>query len=228
MLMISGLLLLVAAGSQSIREEVFDLTDGNKLRYTVAAPQVGMHNEPRPVVLALHYGWRGPFPVDYGKNYLAQLVLSGLPDLGASIVAPNCPAERWTDPATERVVLELLDHVIERYSADPDRVVLTGYSLGGMGTWYLSARHPDRFSAAVLVSARPDGSDDVEVPLYVIHSRADELLPIGSTEQAVVALQQKGRDVTLVALDGLTHYQTGNFVPALREAVKWIQGTWKQ
>jgi predicted esterase len=43
--------------------------------------------------------------------------------------------------------LDVLQQAKEIYDIDPDRVYLTGHSMGGHGTWYLGATYPDRFAA---------------------------------------------------------------------------------
>jgi hypothetical protein len=46
--------------------------------------------------------------------------------------------------------------VQKAYSIDPDRVYLTGLSMGGGGTWHIGLRYPDRFAAIVPVCAVGD------------------------------------------------------------------------
>ena len=53
----------------------------------------------------------------------------------------------------ERVLAEL-DSVLENYSADPERVYLGGYSLGGDLSWALAVRNPERFAGAVVAGSR--------------------------------------------------------------------------
>jgi predicted esterase len=43
--------------------------------------------------------------------------------------------------------IETLDDALRRYPIDPDRVVLTGHSMGGHGTWHVGLAHSDRFAA---------------------------------------------------------------------------------
>ncbi|MEP0847606.1 MAG: prolyl oligopeptidase family serine peptidase [Phycisphaerae bacterium] len=43
--------------------------------------------------------------------------------------------------------LEVLDLALERYGIDPRRVLLTGHSMGGHGTWHLGVTFPGRFAA---------------------------------------------------------------------------------
>jgi poly(3-hydroxybutyrate) depolymerase len=44
-------------------------------------------------------------------------------------------------------VLRSLDEAMRQFSVDPDRVYLTGDSMGGSGTWIIGTRHPQRFAA---------------------------------------------------------------------------------
>lgn len=53
----------------------------------------------------------------------------------------------------ERMLAEL-DAVLENYSADPERVYLGGYSLGGDLSWALSMRNPELFAGAVIAGSR--------------------------------------------------------------------------
>lgn len=196
-------------------------------RYTIAVPTNYTTDQPVPLVLTLHFGgYVTPF---YGRHILAGLVQPALRELGAIIVAPDCTASDWTHPRSEEDVLALLDHIQDSYVVDPGKILITGYSKGGRGTWYLAARHQERFAAAVVMAGWPQ-SDVVdvewEIPLYVIHSREDEVIPLQPTATAVKQLQAKGVPVELVVLEGVTHYETNRFVEPLRGAVPWIEKVW--
>ncbi|MES1168550.1 MAG: prolyl oligopeptidase family serine peptidase [Oleiharenicola lentus] len=51
----------------------------------------------------------------------------------------------WNTIADE--VMGMVDRVLADYKGDPKRVYLTGLSYGGMGTWYLASKHPEKFAA---------------------------------------------------------------------------------
>ncbi|MBB6096224.1 poly(3-hydroxybutyrate) depolymerase [Povalibacter uvarum] len=51
----------------------------------------------------------------------------------------------------DRDVLRCLEEASRQFSVDPDRVYLTGESMGGHGTWAIATRHPDRFAAVAPV-----------------------------------------------------------------------------
>ncbi len=54
----------------------------------------------------------------------------------------------------EERLLADIRHVLDTYSADPDRIYLGGYSLGGDLSWALSVRNPELFAGAVIAGSR--------------------------------------------------------------------------
>lgn len=70
----------------------------------------------------------------------------GLTDL--SEVEPLLP-RGWE--RVEEDLLNILGDVQNNFRTDKKRVVLTGLSYGGFGTWYMASKHPELFSAIVPV-----------------------------------------------------------------------------
>ncbi len=60
------------------------------------------------------------------------------------------------------------------------------------------------------------------------HSRDDEVVPLRPTADIVRVLRDKGVEVELVVVEGLTHYQVPAFVPYMRAAIPWIKRAWKK
>jgi len=58
--------------------------------------------------------------------------------------------------AGEDDVMLAIERTMRRYRIDPDRVVLSGYSMGGMGVWTIGGHYPDRFAALLAMSGRGD------------------------------------------------------------------------
>lgn len=54
----------------------------------------------------------------------------------------------------EERLLDDLAYLLENYSADPERIFLGGYSLGGDLSWALSVRNPSLFAGAVIAGTR--------------------------------------------------------------------------
>lgn len=211
---------------KNIREEVLTLKNGGKLRYTLSLP-ASCAQQPVPLVIALHYG--GYVTPYYGKGVLVFLVEPALRELSPIVAAPDCPGQGWDNPTSETAIMELVSYLKENYLIDSKRVVVTGFSMGGIGTWYMAARHPEAFSAAIPIAGGSDAQTIKligDIPIYVIHSRADTVLPIAQTEKIVAALREQGKKIEFVALQGIDHYDTSAFTPALKGAVPWLKKTW--
>jgi len=181
--------------------------------------------ESRPLILALHPGGaRAPY---YGTRFLQGIVGPALANWGAIIVAPDAPARSWANATSEKGVMALLEDVMARYAIDTKRILVTGFSLGGRGTWYLAARHPDLFTAAIPMAARSnrDSAEQVgDMPVFVIHAREDEVVPFEPAAQIAREMQERGQTVSFMALDGVGHYQMG--VEPLRTAGEWVVERW--
>jgi len=203
-----------------------ELGSGETIRYALSMPELkpGVR---APLILALHFG--GPATPGIGMTFLELLAGPAFEPIDAIIVSPDCPGRGWSDPKSEQAALDLVRHTLDQWPADPQRVAVSGFSMGGMGTWYLAARHPERFSAALPVAGIPDDGPPVSIPLYAIHSRNDEVIGLGPAKRAVKEMKKKGLNAKIVVLeDGPTHYDTAAFAPALRQGARWLEKLWAE
>jgi len=212
----------------SVVESVFPLGDGSAMRYAIALPAAygASPEEPRPLVLALHPGGRDAY---YGSWFMQTIVEPALRGWEPIIVAPDVPDESWATEASERAVLALLDHVLAPYAIDRDRVLITGFSMGGRGTWYLATRRPERFTGMIVMATGP-GRGQLEnladMPLYIIHSPDDEVVPYEPVEELALQLAERGYPVQMMRLAGATHGMMGDYVGPLRSAADWLWAQW--
>lgn len=148
----------------------------------------------RPVIVFLHgAGERG--------HDLELLKQTGLPKQLAAgrefpfiIIAPQCPPGQWWRPDE---VIALLDHVLNWVNGDPDRIYLTGLSMGGTGTWLTAAEYPDRFAAIAPICGRslPIRAPAVKnLPIWVFHGDADTVVPLDHSQQHVERLRAAGAE----------------------------------
>ena len=198
-------------------------TGGPPVRYAISIPSGYRRATPVPLVLALHFGGD---PDGAGRAMLDILIRPALGELGAIIVAPDSLGGGWSDAQNETAVNALLAGVEKAYNIDRKKEIVTGFSMGGAGTWYWAGKYPDRFSAAIPVSGRPT-SGAWRVPVFAVHSRQDQVVPIGPAEQRIAELKQQGINAQIVVLSGIQHFETYKFVNGLRQAVPWIQQVWK-
>ena len=201
---------------------------GIRMAYAAFVPKSYQPGTPTPLILALHFG--GTVTPTYGRDFADLLVRPALSELEAIIVAPNCPGRGWRDPMSETAVLKLMEIVAKRFTVDGKRIVVTGFSMGAVGTFFMAAKHPEIFSAAVVVSGIPNENDISGlkgVPFYIIHSAGDEVFPIEDARAAFGKLRTQGVPFELDIVQDISHYRTVEFVPALRKAAPWIRKIWE-
>lgn len=228
--MLIALTLFAALSQQAapaVLQRTFVAPEAGRILYGISIPPGYTSREPRPLVLALHPGGeRTPY---YGLSFMRGIVSPALKDLGAIIVAPDCPTRAWSDPAAERAVMALLESVMKEYEIDRRRILVTGFSLGGRGTWFMSSRHADFFTAAIPI-AGSSGEEPLDrlgrIPTYVIHSRNDQVVPFDPDQRTTQQLEKLGRTVRFEALEGLGHYEMGGYIDALARAGRWVAERW--
>ena len=101
-----------------------------------------------------------------------------------------CPLARGSmgyQGIPEQDVYDVLADVERRFPVDPDRVYLTGISMGGGGALWLAATRPDVWAgvAAMCPDTMP-GSEELaanllNVPVRVYHGELDTIVPAAST-----------------------------------------------
>lgn len=214
----------VVVRSPGTHDEVLTQSGGPPIHYAIAVPR-GYHGQPVPLVLALHFGGD---PQGAGRAMLDILIGPALGGLDALIVAPDSLGGGWSNAANEQAVNALLAAVEKSYAIDRKKVIVTGFSMGGQGTWYWANKYPDRFAAAIPISGTPTAASDAwTLPVFAVHSRDDRVQPIGPTEQRIGELKARGVNAQIVVLQGIQHFETYRFVDGLRRAVPWVQEIWK-
>jgi predicted peptidase len=129
-------------------------TDGGReYRYQLFIPRGYDPSKKWPVVVALHgsaeKGSDGVRQMGVGVGKLVRARAATFP---AIVVLPQVPGDGkvldWSEP-----FIKLIDSVVREVNGDPDRVYLTGFSMGGILGYDMIYRHPGKFAAVVAVSA---------------------------------------------------------------------------
>jgi pimeloyl-ACP methyl ester carboxylesterase len=100
---------------------------------------------------------------------------------------------------------DLLDTLLGQFPINPGRLCLTGISMGGGESWDLLVQHPNKFAAAVLVSATGGDTSKASllrhIPLWVFHGALDMTVYVSNARQMISALERRG--VTAVYTEAL-------------------------
>ena len=196
--------------------------------YAISLPPSYSSSTPAPLILALHYGIGNRDSTGVGSDLVKGIIGPALEGLGAIIVAPDSVRGNWSTSENEKAVNALLDMVMAHYAIDRKRVAVTGYSMGGTGSWYLAEKFPERFSAVLPIASRPPASAvGWRLPVLAIHSRDDQVVPFDPAAARIAEIQKAGVNARLIAPTGIAHHEAGHFREPLREAVPWLQEVWK-
>ncbi len=94
---------------------------------------------------------------DGGESLLAHGRHGEAPTKGPMfVISPTGRGQAMYRHAGETDVLEALEDARSRFRIDPDRIYITGGSMGGTGAAYLPYRHPDLFAASAALAGYHD------------------------------------------------------------------------
>jgi poly(3-hydroxybutyrate) depolymerase len=113
--------------------------------------------------------------------------------------------------------------VAAAYRLKPNRTVLSGYSMGGIGTNQLAMAHPDLFARAVTLAGGVGNVPSLHnlhwVPTYLAGGAEDELVPVTVERAEADALRSLGdryRWVLYPAIDHVAYELADSFADAAR------------
>jgi len=144
----------------------------------------------------------------------------------AIVIAPQCPEkDGWSNFTRGKtsadihlmatpskpmdLLIGLIQELIKKMPVDPNRIYITGLSMGGYGTFDAIERYPDLFAAAVPVCGGGDLSKAdliAHIPIWIFHGAEDPAVKTAYSLDMAEALTKAG------AHPGLTIYpEVGHF-----------------
>jgi predicted esterase len=114
-------------------------------------------------------------------------------------------AKQWWSYEAESFPMAALDAAKSRLNIDEDRVFLTGYSMGGFGSWNIGLRQWDRFAGAAPFAAGMTPAEAIsgkqpklrrlldnarKLPFFVVHGEHDRLVPVAFSRWNVEHLKE--------------------------------------
>lgn len=207
------------------QKQVFRGESGKALPYRLLPPTHIQAGEKYPLVLFLHGAG------ERGANNEAQLlhVVQELarPEMrerhAAFVLAPQCPTDEqwvnvpWGDDShvmpeqpseSLALTLELQQQLEADLPIDPDRIYLTGLSMGGFGVWDLLQRQPQRYAAALAICGGGDlacAPALTEIPIWAFHGDKDTVVKVHRSQKMVDAIRQAGGHPIYSEYPGVGH-----------------------
>lgn len=160
-----------------------------------------------PLIIYLHgAGERGENVQHLYKHGIPKLIRKGR-EFPAIILCPQCPAEFvWNNVVRE--LKTMIDKVVEEYSVSPDRISITGSSMGGFGTFEMALTYTAFFAAAAPVAGGGlswRAPNLRKTPILAYHGAVDTAVPPIYSELMVNSTNKSGGKAELTLLEGLGH-----------------------
>ena len=196
--------------------------DNGDARYSLYVPDSYRPERAYPLIICLHgAGFTGEAYLDRWRPRLGDDYL---------LACPTIEGGAWWTGRAEAMVLAVLTAVQREYHIDLDRVVLTGMSNGGVGTFLIGLNHADRFAALVpMAAAFPPGLapllDNADnTPFYLIHGSKDQVMPVQYSRDVAAYLRKRGSAVVYREHDREHPMAGGHFFPKdeLPDLVAWL------
>jgi predicted peptidase len=205
-------------------------------RYQVYVPVEYSQDKLHPVILFLHGVGEG------GEDGLLQTQVGLGPAIRQArerfpfiVVFPQARSDRLWAGEMATLALKALDQTVEEFNGDPQRLYVTGISMGGHGTWYVATRAPGKFAAIVPICGfvnvkRPDlpaerkafvlednpfansadpyvavASQISKVPTWIFHGGADPVVSPDESRRMFQILKASGFDVKYTEYQGVAH-----------------------
>lgn len=190
----------------------------------------GDKNKKRPLIIQLHgAGERG-----CGKEDLEKVDVHGFSkflqdaEYECTVVMPQCPLDSFWAAKVESII-KFVEQMIGKYNADPNKVYLTGLSMGGYGTWYTAMARPDLFAAIAPVCGGGMAWNAYvlkNLPIWTFHGVEDTTVSVVQTDEMVEQLKKHGADVKYTRMDNVEH-NVWEYAYN-KELMKWLLSKEKQ
>jgi predicted peptidase len=140
------------------------------------------------------------------------------------IFAPQCPDENGWSGATGANVLKTVKDLMRQLPIDPNRVYLTGLSMGGFGTFAMLNDEPRLFAAAIPMAGGANvaiARNLRHIPLWIFHGEKDETVSPEADRALAKALEKIKAPAKYTEFPGEGH-GIGGKVSDDPEVHKWL------
>jgi pimeloyl-ACP methyl ester carboxylesterase len=179
----------------------YSRVDGSLQPYTVYIPQKYDGRTALPLLVLLHGSGGDQWEIPQAAaNLDGRSVFRGAlerepVESNFILCAPLARGPSGYQHLAEIDILQMLDEVQRDYRIDADRVYVTGWSMGGAGSWGLASRFPDRFAAIMPIAGSADTlllENTRHIPCWYFHGLGDTEVNPGFLKVNESAYQRLG------------------------------------
>lgn len=204
----------------------FSEVDDTDQPYALYLPKDYSPDVQYPLVLSLHGAWsnhrlnlrrvfgegnRGGETDAEATRYFPML-----PDVPFIVASPLARGTMGYTMFAESDAWAVLADVRRRFRIDPDRIYLTGLSMGGGGTLHLGLSRPDVFAAIAPVCPAAfnqelrKAGNAVNLPVWLHHGDKDPVVPVKTSRDFHLYMREYGVPVEYTEYPGVRHDSWNN------------------
>lgn len=164
---------------------------------------------------------------------LPQYLLQGRLKPSVFIAMPQAPEEirSWDELGEE--IIGLTEILTDQYNVDPEKVALTGHSMGGIGTWMIAYEDPDVFCRIAPLSGAISrkiqrNPNPLTMPIWsFVGSDPSDENAYNSNTAFFPELQKRNPDAQLTILENAKHRDVAEAYLQF-DIIGWLAGGEKQ
>ena len=242
LLLIIVFLMFSNSNSQDLElfeKEAFEF-EKETLSYRILKPLNYNSNKQYPVHLFLHGAG------ERGNDNVSQLVHGGKLFLkkenreqyNSWVIFPQAPKNDWwgykepykfdynvKESKAMSLVVKLMDDFTQRKDVNPNKVFVSGLSMGGMGTFVILNLRPEMFAAATPICGDGDPSlvsnYSKKVPIWIFHGSDDTVVSPKKSLKMAKAIIENGGSPKMTFYENVGHDSWNNAF-AEKEFINWI------
>lgn len=185
-----------------IQRRTFKDEDGEH-RYALFVPQNYSKERKWPVLMFLHgAGERGSDGISQTNVGIGPVLRKRAATFPFIVIMPQCEDTQsrylagWLNETKDaRRAMKILDAVEKEFSVDTEKRVLSGWSMGGFGTWSIAAANPKHWSAVVPLAGGGDpaiAKSLTEIPIWAFHGQNDAAIRPDQSRAIIGAIRVAG------------------------------------
>ncbi len=220
-----SILIMKARAKEDFQAKIYHSPQGNTIPYQIYISDDLEGRKLYPLVIFMHGSSQR------GDNNINQLILGVRKIRSFSIqnnepviiIAPQVPYhDQWVNIPTDsnpsdntaqattsmQVTIHLMNHIIQSFPVDKNRIYVTGLSMGGFGTWDLIQRFPDIFAAAIPVCGGGDknkAEQIMHIPIWAFHGEKDTIVDPNRSREMIAALKNAGGNPKYTEYKNVSH-----------------------
>jgi predicted peptidase len=220
-----------APSTQEVRTFTGKLPNGRaaQLNYLLHVPS-SYGNEPDkqwPLLIFLHGSREVGRDINRVRRAILPQMVEENPDFPFIVMSPQASSQQYGWYPSLKSIEAAVDELMQEYNIDPERVYVTGLSMGGYGAWALMMDAPERFAAVAPVVGgyfyNPSQLCAIkDKPIWIFGAKRDRNVPLKESERVVRALKACGADPKFTVFENADHDEGWELAYTTTEIFQWL------